>query len=875
MQTQANVLGTSSASEASEDLHHLLTNVSNMVPPLWPLQDYVAVNPFLGLCDKSFLDATSFIARLRDCELLPSHDYFESQVTLNNITREDVLASLKRISHDYPDYHKNQSEKELETERDSICQQYQESSATSVSAYGTSTNRCYFTASEVIDKRFSSSWTSHIINDITRHCAAHYDLGQANWANPWKDHSLYQGWRDAASRSLRLDLLGIRGFRSLVAQLPAEPVQTIPMLLRKLSIPQQHWQSFLICQLFSVYGWASFIKYRVREVESQGATNDDLIALMAMRLTYDLALAQQHQVHPEELCRMGNTSSPVMNHDVWRRYVMLSAAEIAYQRKLCSSIDAHCPDANAATFNHSSRKSLQMVFCIDVRSEILRRNLESINDSIETFGFAGFFGLAFAYTRLGETHGRAQCPVLLNPAFHVHEEITGVSEDEKADIIQQRTWQRYARKFWKSFQTSAASCFSFVESVGVFYAGRLLTDSLMITSPVSTAEHDGLSKSNASLLRPELSRTGKNGLSLTRQIDLAEGMLRILGLTDGFAPLVAICGHEADVVNNPYRSGLACGACGGHSGDINARVAAMLLNDPEVRKGLADRSVSIPDDTWFLAAVHRTTSDTIEFFDVDLIPTALINLFQEIQSWLDQACNLSRIERSLRIRGADSSDLIRRSRDWAEVRPEWGLAGNAAFIVAPRSRTSGLTLQGRTFMHSYDYRRDPGFKTLELIMTAPMIVTNWINLQYYASTVDNQAFGSGNKLIHNIVGQFGVLEGNGGDLKTGFPWQSLHDGRNYQHQPQRLLVVIEAPRHAVSDILRKHPSVANLVQNDWIILIVRDDKKWYRWSRSGAWQCEVQNPFHHPAHEKTPLLSKPNTEKGNCYDHAYQEYPKS
>jgi hypothetical protein len=53
---------------------------------------------------------------------------------------------------------------------------------------------------------------------------------------------------------------------------------------------------------------------------------------------------------------------------------------------------------------------------------------------------------------------------------------------------------------------------------------------------------------------------------------------------------------------------------------------------------------------------------------------------------------------------------------------------------------------------------------LELIMTAPVVVASWISLQYYGSSVAPEAFGGGNKLIHNVVGGIGVVEGNGGSL---------------------------------------------------------------------------------------------------------------
>lgn len=261
------------------------------------------------------------------------------------------------------------------------------------------------------------------------------------------------------------------------------------------------------------------------------------------------------------------------------------------------------------------------------------------------------------------------------------------------------------------------------------------------------------------------------------------------------------CGHASETTNNPYRAGLDCGACGGHSGEPNARFAALLLNDPAVRSELEIRGIAIPTDTLFVPAVHNTTSDEIAFHDVDLLSPEQQIEMQELRSWTAQAAELNRIERAPKLSSTSANDLLRRCADWSEVRPEWGLAGNAAFIVAPRSRTAGLKLDGRSFLHSYDHQNDPEFKILELIMTAPLVVANWINLQYYGSTVDNRSCDSGNKVIHNVVGQFGTLLGNGGDLMTGLPLQSVHNGRDVQHEPLRLLVIIEAPRSAIQAIL--------------------------------------------------------------------------
>jgi hypothetical protein len=180
----------------------------------------------------------------------------------------------------------------------------------------------------------------------------------------------------------------------------------------------------------------------------------------------------------------------------------------------------------------------------------------------------------------------------------------------------------------------------------------------------------------------------------------------------------------------------------------------------------------------------------------------------------------------------------RRSRDWSQVRPEWGLVNNAAFLIAPRSRSRGVNLGGRVFLHEYRCDMDLDGTVLEAIMTAPMLVTNWINMQYYASTVDNHLYGSGNKVLHNVVGgHIGVFEGNGGDLRIGLPLQSLHDGNSLRHTPLRLSVFIEAPQNTMSTILSKQAVVRNLVENRWLHLFqISPESGTISRYQQGAWQ---------------------------------------
>ncbi len=822
----------SSAAHASgpteQALARALHEVHAVVPPLWPLADYVAVNPCLGLVDQSLLGAHLTLSRLRDCQLLLPREYFQALYRDGRISPADLKAAIEQCAAEHPGWF-------AAPEIDHLVEWLIHSSPT-----GTETNCRYRTVAEAVDQQHQSTWSSHIINDITRHCAAHFDEGQALWKSPWKGETLYSAWQESAQLSRRMDLLGIKGFRAFVASLPASPRQAIHELLWMLNVPSSRTRSFLLTEIFSVAGWASYVRFRVREAEAAGQENEDLIGLLAIRLAYDAALARAPGINwplplwpAATLPDDGLAGGPAPSTDVLARYTLQVAAEHAYRRALLQKLASH-----PVTPRRQARKKLQIVFCIDVRSEVMRRNLESVDAEIETFGFAGFFGMPLEYVPLGFSQGTAQCPVLLEPGFQVHESLLGSDESTTREIVRKRMEIRQGRKLWKAFQTSAVSCFSFVESLGLPYLGKLLTDSMQWTRPASPADLDGLSRQQASLLGPDVCAGHNRGLDLNRRIDLAEGMLRNLGLVAGFARVVALCGHASDVTNNPYRAALDCGACGGHSGEPNARVAAALLNDPQVRHALAGRGIHIPSDTVFIAAVHNTTTDEIRLLDAHLGPPSHGDDLVEIGRWLDEAARLSRLERSPRLGTRNAADVLRRSRDWAEVRPEWGLAGNAAFIVASRSRTAGLNLGGRTFMHSYDHQLDPERKVLELIMTAPMVVTNWINMQYYASAVDPIAFGSGNKVIHNVVGQFGVLQGNGGDLMTGLPWQSIHDGHRLQHEPLRLLVLIEAPRTALRQVIEKHQLVRNLVTNGWVTLVAWDDDEFYRWTHHETWEAQ-------------------------------------
>jgi len=738
-----------------------IQKASQVIGKTWPLYSFVTSNPLTGYENSHFKDAVLTAKQYLNATVFPKGAVFKEALKIGEIDTKILSDLLKENNFtESPQFYLDQMKNGTSEEKNE---------------------------NHELD-RIMAKWL-----------AAFMDEGLAEWEMPAKKNGFYAAWRKLAKHDSDLQI-------KKTSTIPKSVTEALTEILKSYS--DVDIQEIFTQHLASLPGWTGYINYRTA---SDSAWQKKYPINLEQYLAVRLWIANNLKI---ELLQTKKPDASLQ--DTKLKYVWLKAWEKSFQKNIVEAVsdvkfsadDAKTPDA-------------QLVFCIDTRSELIRRHVEA-QGNYETFGYAGFFGLAMDYTNLEDNVTRKSCPPIVGSAYQVTEVSQSGKQKEMVSFQQKNEVANFKEYFLKRMKNMLPSTFGFVEGAGLFYGFSLIGRTL---SPGSLYRSKNKNKKSfENFAQPQIDCTGalkeNDGIPLADKVGIVKSAFDLTGWKN-FAPLVIFAGHGSHSANNPFASSLDCGACAASPGRHNARMLAKLANLKEVREVLATtHNILIPADTVFIGAEHNTATDEIEIFDAE-VPASHQERLKQLKVNLKKAQETATKDRL----GVENSvsKAERKANDWGETRPEWGLAKNAGFIVAPRGLTKNTNLNSRCFLHSYDWKQDTSGAALEGIMQGPMVVTQWINNHYYFSTVDNKTFGGGTKITHNITGKFGVVQGNGGDLKMGLPLQSVSasDSKMY-HQPLRLSVLINAPLSRIVEILTRNENLKTLLDNEWIYLIVMD-----------------------------------------------------
>lgn len=798
---------------ANDDWRKPFRQACDLIAPVWPLDQWIAVNPFWGLRNLPICRADQLLGNRGGFGMLMPADYYDEAWKGGRIHKADLQASIAEHGGQqdvawYLNWLKQKQKPQLPAVS-SIFDMFPASTSNSEDG----------TLAETVG------------DQVSRICGSFFDQRQGRWSAASAD-GLFGFWLASVRKDLALDFTtGVAGLRTFFKNVPDNMDDAILMALASVRASGDDLEALCHSLLLQVNGWASWCRGEDWRAGLEGRSSERCAEILAIMLVWEsagitLASTRQKAEWQKQRARARRSGDFVDRSRLW---VWQRALEIGYQRTLWQAIKPG-PAGQPALAEEPQSPAVQAVFCIDVRSEVMRRHLEEINLGVQTLGFAGFFGMPIDHQQHGPLAPARRLPGLLPASYR----LIDTKGNLRADLAENRRLDQkeIARSSVRKAKYTSLSTFTLVETTGLAWALKLIKDSL---------KRGNKAKEDKSPEGRLVHQQSGDPLSDAEKVSLAANMLRGMSLTRGFAPLLVLVGHGSHTDNNPNEAGLNCGACGGQSGGVNARLAAGLINDPQVRAGLAARGIRIPDFTWAVAAEHCTVTDTVAIADHHLVPDSHLQGLADLEASFDKAAGRTRKERAtpLKLNGLTDDKLQQtmdtRTRDWSEVRPEWGLANNAAIIFAQRSKTRGCNFAGRTFLHDYDPSLDDDGSLLEGLLAAPMVVANWINLQYFASVTVPEVYGSGNKLLHSVVGgNVGVVEGNGTHLRNGLPLQTVHDGTVWRHEPLRLTVLIDAPVERIEAVLDKQPDVAALVKNQWVSLHRMSDNGVERY-HSGAW----------------------------------------
>ena len=230
--------------------------------------------------------------------------------------------------------------------------------------------------------------------------------------------------------------------------------------------------------------WRSLQDSLEGHADAHASENLEQVCRDAWRL---FELAQFLELFPEDIQELsGSDLQRVfewLNHFSDDRHGLIwqEAYEEHYRQALLTKL---APSQGSAKMDDSSpspdetRPLAQGVFCIDVRSEPLRRHLEA-QGHYETIGFAGFFGIPICYRPMESEEDQLLCPVLLKPKNVVRESPRSGQSLTTRNFDLGLKWTHLGHHLFHDLKSHPIASFMLVDILGGLYAFTLVGKTLV------------------------------------------------------------------------------------------------------------------------------------------------------------------------------------------------------------------------------------------------------------------------------------------------------------------------------------------------------------------------------------------------------------
>ncbi|MBO1199324.1 DUF2309 family protein [Staphylococcus simiae] len=846
-----------------EHINEVVDNAKRVITPLSPISIFAARNPWEGLETETFEQVAEWLQKIRDIDIYPSAGLIHQAIKQHHI---DTALVDKQIDNDvmYSNYQIPQQAMTTYIANHQLLSEIPQSlitqpefkdylNRTRIEVNLGQWNEVIRPKSDYLIDSNGKLLSEQLNKQMIKWSKLYVDQFLSSWTMPKREQSFYHAWVHLAQHDRSLS----KQQRQVVKALPKHATEAVNYALSQLDIVEHNVQAYLEGHLLALPGWAGMLYYRSQQHHFERHLLTDYLAI---RLINELLLVNFTNNKPANMLSNSFEQDIKQAIEAWCYYTDMTFEEwqaltieaqrerirfaqhynrnffknkwlIAWEETAEQQLMTKVVHNN--TVKDTIDTKVQLAFCIDVRSEPFRRHIEA-HGPFETLGIAGFFGLPIQKEVLDEQFTHNSLPVMVTPAYKIKE----YADRNDVKVYQQR--QSTVSSLFYTFKLMKHNVLPSLllpELSGPILSINTIVNTLVPKKGQQTLQHfkrKWLKKPQTNLTinrRYEHKSDLPIGFTEQEQVDFTLQALKLMDLTDNFAPLVVFGGHGSQSHNNPYQSSLECGACGGASSGFNAKLLAMMCNSTKVRQGLKAYKIDIPQDTVFVAAEHLTSTDTLDFIYLpETLSPAAQDAYNTLIIALPQISYEANKERLALLPTVDDryhpvTEAQRFATDWSEIRPEWGLANNNTFIIGKRQLTKHINLEGRAFLHDYDWHKDNDGTLLNTIISGPALVAQWINLQYYASTVAPHFYGSGNKRTQSVTSGVGVMQGNASDLMYGLPWQSVMASDNQMyHSPNRLLIVIQAPDYAVRRLLQENAHFARKVKHHWVRLASIDDE---------------------------------------------------